>query len=264
MAGAGRPHPEEPALSETPDAANPVTLIDLLRKLERSADLRPLARDCGLSVRELRRRLRRWSQEMQQELEEDGGGAAAGGTAAAGNVGTAVADEAPGTGPTGRRQAERAQEWPRLAAAAGLRSSPLPADGSRVLEAWTDGASRGNPGPAAIGIVFRQQGGEALAEHAEAIGRATNNEAEYRAVIRALELCVRWRVARLDLHVDSELVARQLRGVYRVKSASLRPLYQQAAHLARQLRQFRVRHVPRERNRHADHLASRALREAGA
>jgi ribonuclease HI len=163
-------------------------------------------------------------------------------------------------GPGSRRE----REWPELTAAAGLKENPLPVEGEQVLEAWTDGASRGNPGPAAIGIVFRQKDGPALATDAEAIGRATNNEAEYRAVIRALEHCQRWRVEKLDLYVDSELVARQLRGLYRVKSPSLRPLYQQAAHLARGLRQFRVRHVPRERNRHADHLANSALGPAAS
>lgn len=138
-------------------------------------------------------------------------------------------------------------------------TSPLPARGSQVLEIWTDGASRGNPGPAAIGIVFSRRGGTPLCAHAETIGIATNNVAEYTAVLRALEFARSWGAAQVDLYLDSELIARQLTGVYRVKSLDLRPLHQQVVHLARELAAFRVRHVARERNRLADRLANLAL-----
>jgi len=123
----------------------------------------------------------------------------------------------------------------------------------------TDGASRGNPGPAAIGIVFGQADGPDLCVHSEAIGRATNNVAEYRAVVTALEHCRRWGVGRVQLLMDSELIVRQLRGVYRVKSPDLRPHYQQVVFLSRDLDEFRVRHVRRDENGHADALANRAL-----
>jgi ribonuclease HI len=132
-----------------------------------------------------------------------------------------------------------------------------------VLEIFTDGASKGNPGPAGIGILFRQKGGEDLCSHSEAIGRATNNVAEYRAVLRALEFCRDWGVQRVQINLDSELIARQLSGAYRVKSPDLLPLFQQVVFLSRELKSCQVRHVPRDQNRHADHLASLALRRRG-
>lgn len=198
----------------------PATLGELLLALEKSDNLRGLARECGLTVRELRRRLGAWRREL------------AGGDTAADAAAPAAA--VPGT-------------------------SPLPARGSQVLEIWTDGASRGNPGPAAIGIVFSRRGGTPLCAHAETIGIATNNVAEYTAVLRALEFARSWGAAQVDLYLDSELIARQLTGVYRVKSLDLRPLHQQVVHLARELAAFRVRHVARERNRLADRLANLAL-----
>lgn len=210
----------------------PETLSDLLRTLERSEDLRPLARECGISVRELRKRLSRWRRDLDQD---------------------------PADKPAKKKAAKGQDEFPELPAAASLGECPLPEDGSPVLEVYTDGASRGNPGPAAVGVVFRQKDGPALCGHGETIGKATNNQAEYRAVLAALEHCDRWGVGRVHLFVDSELVARQLTGAYRVKSLDLRPLYQQVQHLARNFKEFRVRHVPRARNAHADHLANLAL-----
>jgi ribonuclease HI len=225
-----------------------LTLIDLLRALERSQNLRELARECGLSVRELRRRLANWNQEMVAEM---------------GLESSPPPPVTNGESPAAESAASRRRRWPELTAATELRASPLPRKGPRVLEVWTDGASRGNPGPAAIGIVFRQKGGEDLCSHFETIGRATNNEAEYQAVITALEFCRRWRVQRLHLFLDSELIVRQLRGEYRVKSPTLQPLYQRAVFLARGLQTFVIQHVPREENQHADALANRALSRRG-
>jgi ribonuclease HI len=225
----------------------PVTLRDLLQALARSRDLRSLARECGLTVTELRRRLEDWRQELGEEQN----------AAAAATAAERASPAAAGPAVTAR------ERFPELKPATSLTASPLPAKGRQVLEAWTDGASRGNPGPAAIGIVFRQEGGEPLCAHAEAIGRATNNVAEYRAVIRALEFCKEWGISRLHLYLDSELIARQLAGRYQVRSQLLQPLYRRARHLACDLREFRVRHVARERNSHADHMANLAL-AAGA
>lgn len=221
------------------DAKIPQTLVDLIRTLERSEDLRPLARECGLSVRELRKRLSRW----RRDLDDDGAGKA-----------TKGATKNPAAG-------KKVLSFPELPAAAALAECPLPEDGSPVLEVFTDGASRGNPGPAAVGAVFRQKGGAELCAHREAIGRATNNQAEYHAVLKALEHCARWGVGRVHLYLDSELVTRQLTGTYRVKSLDLRPLFQQVQYLARGFKEFRVRHVRRAQNAHADHLANRALDE---
>ncbi len=234
---------------------DPQTLTDLLRALERSGDLRTLARECGLSVRELRRRLAIWRRELQAEHEPEELDAEL----------ASLADKSPvpfrePAEEGARTPAETgADAWPVLPAAATLTRNPLPARGRAVLEVFTDGASRGNPGPAAIGIVFRRQGGEDLAEHSEAIGRATNNVAEYRAVVAALEFCQRWGVRRVHMKMDSELIVRQLLGVYRVKSPELRPLYQQVVFLTRRLAEFQVTHVRREQNAHADALANRAL-----
>ena len=235
--------------------SDPQTLTDLLRALERSGDLRTLARECGLSVRELRRRLAIWRRELQAEHEPEELDAEL----------AALADKVPGPfrepveEPARPAPAEGGDAWPVLPPAATLARSPLPARGRAVLEIHTDGASRGNPGPASIGIVFRRQGGEELAEHCEAIGRATNNVAEYRAVVTALEFCQRWGARRVHLKMDSELIVRQLLGMYRVKSPELRPLYQQVVFLTRGLAEFQVSHVRREQNAHADALANRAL-----
>ncbi len=236
--------------TKAPDAKAPETLSDLLRTLEKSRDLRPLARECGLTVRELRRRLSTWRRDLGLEA------AAAQATVEAAD---GVTPPAPPPPVVPAPPSARASKFPELPAAASLAESPLPAKGVQVLEVYTDGASRGNPGPAAIGVVVRQAEGPALCVHGEAIGLATNNVAEYRAVLTALQICRRWNAPRVHLFVDSELVARQLTGVYRVKSPDLLPLFQQVQHLARQLREFQVRHIPRERNAHADHVANLAL-----
>lgn len=236
------------------DSKNPETLTDLLRTLERSGELRSLARECGLSVRELRRRLAIWRRELVKEGEQDGefrdsGSAAAQAPKVASKRGKGgVTSHSSGGG-----------EWPDLTPAAQVRGNPLPADGTRILEIFTDGASRGNPGPAAIGILFRQKNGPDLAEHCETIGKATNNVAEYQAVVTALEHVRRWKVKKVHLFMDSELIVRQLTGVYRVKSPDLRPLYQQVVFLSRGLDRFEVKHVKRAQNAHADALANKAL-----
>ena len=154
------------------------------------------------------------------------------------------------------------QEWPELPFAADLGKSPLPNKGANVLEVFTDGASRGNPGPAAVGVLFRQKNGPDLCEYHETAGRATNNVAEYKAVLAALEHCTRWKVRRVHLFMDSELIVRQLTGKYQVKSPDLRPLYQQVLFLSRQLKEFQVTHIPRVKNAHADMLANKALDES--
>lgn len=225
--------------------AGPETLPELLAALEKSGNLRALARECGLTVKDLRRRLVTWRRELLQEAAAPRGGGAP----------AAVAASREETGASAALRASLAG----LPRAATLNTSPLPGNGDGTLEIWTDGACRGNPGPSAIGVLFRLPGGPDLCAHGESIGRATNNAAEYRAVLRALEFVRAWDVRRVDLYLDSELIARQLTGVYRVKSLDLRPLYQQVLFLARGLESFRVRHVPRERNQAADLLANEAL-----
>ena len=127
------------------------------------------------------------------------------------------------------------------------------------LIGYADGASRGNPGPAAYGgVLYGADGGE-LQALAAAIGRGTNNEAEYRGAIAVVEAALALGASDLELRLDSELVVRQLEGRYKVRNARLQPLYQRLTRAVDRLDAFQVRHVPRERNRRADELANAAL-----
>ena len=123
----------------------------------------------------------------------------------------------------------------------------------------TDGTAEPNPGPAAIGAIIKDEQGKVIATISQSIGRATNNQAEYRAIIAALEKATKLGARQVDIRSDSELVVRQLNRQYRVKSASLRPLYQKVKQLQSQLKGFTITHVPREQNKEADSLASTAL-----
>ena len=127
------------------------------------------------------------------------------------------------------------------------------------LTAFTDGASRGNPGEAACAMVLFDEKNEELLRRTKRLGVTTNNVAEYEGVLLAMEYAGALGARDLDIRLDSELVVRQLLGVYRVKSQDLLPFYQQAMHLARRRREFRVSHLPRELNIHADALANQAL-----
>jgi ribonuclease HI len=123
-----------------------------------------------------------------------------------------------------------------------------------------DGASRGNPGSAAIGATIKDEQGGLIARISRPIGRATNNQAEYQAVIAALHEAVRLGARKVDIRLDSELVVRQLNGRYRVKNAALKTLHQEAKGLLVCLETVTIKHVPREQNREADRLANMALR----
>jgi len=125
-----------------------------------------------------------------------------------------------------------------------------------------DGASRGNPGPAAYAVVLRAPDGRTLAEFSKAIGRASNNVAEYHALIAALEYAASHGIVRLRVESDSELLVRQFQGRYRIRSSELRPLYERARRLLGALEFFSIHHVRREQNRHADRLANAALDRA--
>jgi len=132
------------------------------------------------------------------------------------------------------------------------------------LHVFIDGAARGNPGPAAIGVVVLTRQGRRVAAFGEAIGEATNNFAEYTALVHALRLLSAYEVDRLRIYADSELVVRQIRGLYRVKEKSLRSLHSQVMSMLGRYRDWSIQHVPREENREADRLANRALDEAGS
>jgi ribonuclease HI len=124
----------------------------------------------------------------------------------------------------------------------------------------TDGAARGNPGPAGAGAVLRDAAsGEVVAEIAEPLGHATNNVAEWSAVRLALEEARRRGATHVDLRMDSELVARQITGVYRVKHPDLRPLHAAVMDLLRTFDGYTVGHVPRALNKDADRLSNVAI-----
>lgn len=129
----------------------------------------------------------------------------------------------------------------------------------------TDGGSRGNPGDAAIGIVIREEGGVLKKEYGEYIGRATNNEAEYRAVIFALkklkQLVGKDTVAnaKVEVRVDSELLERQINGRYKIMEPNIQPLFLELWNLKLDFGDVKFKHVPRERNREADRLVNSAL-----
>ena len=124
---------------------------------------------------------------------------------------------------------------------------------------WVDGASRGNPGPAAIGVLIKDEQDRLIARISQRIGTTTNNQAEYRAIIAALEKAIRLGAKGVEVNSDSELVVKQISGKYRVKKAALKPLYQQVKQLQGLLEGFTITHIPRQRNAEADNLANKAL-----
>jgi ribonuclease HI len=124
---------------------------------------------------------------------------------------------------------------------------------------YADGASRGNPGPAAIGAVIYDPQGRELHRLSQRIGRATNNVAEYRAAIAALEAALALGVSRVELRMDSELVVRQLGGRYRVRNPALKKLFARLQELRWRFEALEAASVPREENRLADKLANQAL-----
>jgi ribonuclease HI len=127
---------------------------------------------------------------------------------------------------------------------------------------YTDGGSRGNPGPAAYGFVLETDDGTVLDARGEAIGVATNNVAEYRALVAGLERAVEAGVRELEVVSDSELLVKQMRGEYKVKNRALQELFLEASRLARGLHRVTYRAVRRESNELADSLVNEALDRA--
>jgi ribonuclease HI len=131
------------------------------------------------------------------------------------------------------------------------------------FRAGFDGGSRGNPGPAAWGVVVLDPDGRAVEGFAGAIGRATNNVAEYTGLLEALTLAVERAADDVELLADSELVVKQVRGEYKVRHPDLIPLHARAVGLIAGFRKFKIGHVPREKNAIADKLVNRALNLIG-
>lgn len=121
-------------------------------------------------------------------------------------------------------------------------------------QAWIDGASSGNPGPSGAGVLIKM-GPKTLGQFSQYLGKTTNNVAEYRSLLLALEESRKLGITRLVVHTDSELIYKQLTGQYKVKNPGIKELYWQVRKLLEDFADFRIRYVPREENREADRLA---------
>jgi ribonuclease HI len=140
-----------------------------------------------------------------------------------------------------------------------LFDDPAPRSPGFAIKANIDGGARGNPGPAAYGVVVRNPKGEIIEELAEYLGIQTNNFAEYSGLLAALQYAVREKHPSLKVLSDSELLVKQMKGQYRVKNPGLLELYDRARVLVRKLERFSIDHVLREYNREADRLVNKVL-----
>ena len=131
----------------------------------------------------------------------------------------------------------------------------------KQLEIYIDGASKGNPGHSGTGVVICQNG-EVIKNLSNYIGRATNNVAEYTALIHALEEALILKAEALSINTDSELLYRQIKREYKVKSLNITALYNQAVHLISAFKGVNINYIPRENNRGADKLATQAIKKA--
>lgn len=127
------------------------------------------------------------------------------------------------------------------------------------LTAYSDGGARGNPGPSGYGVVIQDQSGKKIAALSEYLGHQTNNFAEYQGLIAALEYAVKHGHKALKVISDSELLVRQIKGIYKVKNATLKDLHARAKELIEQLEWFSIGHVLRGHNQEADELANAAM-----
>jgi ribonuclease HI len=128
-----------------------------------------------------------------------------------------------------------------------------------TVKLFTDGGSRGNPGPAGIGAVIFDDAGECLGEVSEYIGRATNNVAEYKSLIEGMKKALELNISEIEILMDSQLVVRQVLGEYRVKNEGLKPLWKEACVLFKKFDKADIKHTRRENNVDADRLVNQAL-----
>jgi ribonuclease HI len=138
----------------------------------------------------------------------------------------------------------------------GAELSAVPLGSSLVI--YTDGASRGNPGPAGIGIVIYDSDNRQVGKVCASIGVQTNNYAEYTALVRALQIARFFKTKVLRVRTDSELIVRQMKGEYRVNNENIKPLYEEAMLLRKGINTFKIEHVTRNLNDKADYLAKKA------
>ncbi|HET6844760.1 MAG TPA: ribonuclease HI family protein [Candidatus Angelobacter sp.] len=140
---------------------------------------------------------------------------------------------------------------------------PTTPTATKTFVANIDGGARGNPGPAAYGVVIRDGEGKVIKELSQYLGLQTNNFAEYSGLLGALEYAVENKIPALKVRSDSELLVRQMKGVYKVKNPGLQELFTRAKSLTRQLQSFAIEHVLREYNREADRLVNKVLDSRG-
>jgi ribonuclease HI len=138
---------------------------------------------------------------------------------------------------------------------------PEPALGTQALRVFSDGAARGNPGPAGAGAVITDAQGHVLARLGHYLGRQTNNVAEYQGLLLGLRRAQEMGAREVDVRADSQLMIRQLKGEYAVRNAALKPLHAEALRLLRGFSRFELTHVPREQNALADEMSNRAIDE---
>jgi len=129
------------------------------------------------------------------------------------------------------------------------------------LTLYADGGSRGNPGPAGAGAYLEDDEGNSVAEVYQYLGEATNNVAEYKALLLGLQEANKHHPAELMIRLDSQLIVRQLEGIYQVKQPHLRELYEEVLNLLQHFPKYDVKHIPREQNEKADQLANQAMDE---
>jgi ribonuclease HI len=132
-------------------------------------------------------------------------------------------------------------------------------DVSAAYTAHVDGGARGNPGPAGFGVVIHDSHGKKVAELSQYLGHHTNNYAEYNGLLAALRYAIACRIQSLRVISDSELMVRQMKGIYKVRNLDLRKLYDEAQHLTAQIEHVEIRHALREHNQTADRLANQAM-----
>lgn len=123
----------------------------------------------------------------------------------------------------------------------------------------TDGGARGNPGPSAIGVVLANTQGKTLKEISQTIGVATNNQAEYEALLAGLVEAEKLGASLVDIYMDSELIVKQVKGIYKVKNADLAVLFARVWNALQNIGEYRIHHIPREKNKRADALVNEAL-----
>lgn len=134
---------------------------------------------------------------------------------------------------------------------------------NKQLEIYIDGGARGNPGPAGIGIVILDGSGKKIKDISKYIGKATNNIAEYSALLYGLEEALILRANEIKINLDSELVAKQIIGEYRVKDSNIKPLFERALNMLKSFKDFEINHIDRSENKEADKLVNKAINLEG-